>query len=179
MRHGTQEKFRQTELDWIVSESMKKKIFALLLNRGWLKKQSREHYTCIGPVEAIKGLLDFRVPAIIQQAARDYAFTGASAVEIWSDFSYVQRGKEKSPYFMKIAKKDVKYWKVFFNSKEIPHYTGAGMTVGEYVILMPVAKLSFVKKEGLKVDALKDTIRYAISNDTYSYALEYMKRKYK
>ena len=27
-------------LDWIVSESMKKKIFALLLNSGWLEKRA-------------------------------------------------------------------------------------------------------------------------------------------
>lgn len=177
-RHGIFGKFKQSELDWIVSESMKKKIFSLLLRTGWIIKQSSGTYSCINPSDAIKGLLSFRVPQIIKKAIKNYAFTKLSAVEIWSDFSYAQRGMEKSPYFIKVLHKDLKYWKEFFNREEISNYIDRGATIGEYVILIPVNRLSFEEKDGFKVDYLKETIKYAKSNEIYNYASDYMERKY-
>jgi len=41
LKHGTREAFKQSDLDWIVSSSMKKKIFSSLLKAGWLKKEKR------------------------------------------------------------------------------------------------------------------------------------------
>jgi len=177
-RYGVQEAFRQSALDWIVSSSMRKKIFAVLLRSGWIKKQSKGMYVCPNPSDAIKGLLGFRVPEIIKQAKREYAFSRASAVEIWSDFSYTQRGREKSPYFIKVLRKDLNYWKAFFNANKILNYIGSGMTIGEYVILMPVTTLSFEEKNGFKVDSLKETIQYAKSNDIFAYASEYIENRY-
>lgn len=177
-KHGTHGKFMQSELDWIVSTSMKKKIFALLLRTGWIKKNSDQTYSCTNPSDAIKGLLEFRVPEVIKSAERKYAFTKLSAVEIWSDFSYIQRGLEKSPYFIRILKKDLKYWKAFFNNNEIPNYVGSGGTIGEFIILIPVNSLSFEEKGGFKVDSLKETMAYAKSNEIYGYASEYMETKY-
>lgn len=177
-RHGAKDAFKQRELDWIVSVSMKKKIFSLLLRSGWIQKQSDNSYTCINPSDAVKGLLDFRVPEIMKTAKKDYAFTQLSAIEIWSDFSYVQRGIEKSPYFIKVLRKDLKYWKVFFNRNEIPNYIGTGTSIGEYIILIPISKLFFEKKNGFKVDSLKETLDYAKLNEVHAYASDYMRRKY-
>ncbi|MEK6938684.1 MAG: hypothetical protein AABX04_06590 [Nanoarchaeota archaeon] len=177
-KHGVQEEFKQSELDWIVSMSMKKKIFSLLLRAGWIKKHSSNTYSCTNPAEAIKGLLEFRVPEIVKNAKKDYAFTQLSAVEIWSDFSYVQRGREKSPYFIKVLKKDLKYWTAFFNRQGISNYINSGTAIGEYVILIPISHLTFKEKSGFKVDSLKETIQYARSNDVYAYASEYMNKKY-
>ena len=177
-RHGAHGEFRQSELDWIVSVSMKKKIFSLLLRGGWIKKTAKGAYSCTNPSDAIRGLLEFRVPEIMKGAEKAYAFTQLSAVEIWSDFSYVQRGVEKSPYFIKILQKDLKYWKEFFNRKEIPNYVSLGGTIGEFVILIPVRSLSFEEKNGFKVDSLKETIKYARSNEVYAYATGYIRRKY-
>ena len=177
-KYGTESQFKQSELDWIVSESMKKKIFSLLLRHGWIKKQPHQAYSCQNPAEAIKGLLEFRVPKIITKAERDYAFTHLSAVEIWSDFSYTLRGLEKSPYFIKVKSKDLIYWKKFFNQNEIPNYVNTGMAIGEYVILIPVKELSFEQKGQFKVEPLKETMSYAHSNEIYGYAWEYMKDKY-
>lgn len=177
-RHGAHERFRQSELDWIVSSSMKKKIFSLLLRSGWIKKHPKETYSCTSPSDAIQGLLEFRVPEIMKKAKRRYSFTQSSAVEIWSDFSYVQRGREKSPYFIKILRKDIRYWKEFFNSNEIPNYVQSGATIGEFVILIPVDRLSFEEKNGFNVDPLKETIRYAKSNEIHAYASEYIENRY-
>lgn len=177
-KHGVYGKFMQSELDWIVSTSMKKKIFSLLLRTGWIHKNPDRTYSCTNPSEAIKGLLQFRVPEIIKKAKKKYAFTRLSSVEIWSDFSYVQRGLEKSPYFIKVLQKDLNYWKHFFNSNEIANYINSGGTLGEFIILIPVRSLSFVEKDGFKVDSLKETMAYAKSNDIYAYASEYIRKKY-
>ena len=178
-RHKDEEEFKQSELDWIVGQSMKKKIFSLLLRAGWVKKQSDNTYICINPEIVINSLLEFKVPQIIKEAEKDYAFTNLSAVEIWSDYSYVQRGIEKSPYFIKVLKKDLKYWKNFFNSHNIPNYVNEGTTIGEYMILIPVQKLNFVEKEGYKVESLKETIKLAKLNEMYLYAYNYIRNKYK
>ena len=179
LKHKDKEGFKQSELDWIVGQSMKKKIFSLLLRSGWIRKQSDNNYICINPEIVIKSLLEFKVPQIIKEAERDYAFTNLSAVEIWSDYSYVQRGIEKSPYFIKVLKKDLKYWKNFFNGHNIPNYVNQGTTIGEYIILIPVKKLSFVEKEDYKVESLKETIKLAKLNEMYLYAYNYIKNKYK
>ena len=178
-KHKDTEEFKQSELDWIVGQSMKKKIFSLLLRAGWIKKQQDNTYICINPEIVINSLLEFKVPQIIKEAEKDYAFTNLSAIEIWSDYSYVQRGIEKSPYFIKIFKKDLKYWKNFFNRHNIPNYVNQGTTIGEYIILIPVEKLSFVKKEGYKVESLKETIKLAKLNEMYLYAYNYIKKRYK
>src|SRR3989338_3037320 len=170
-RYGTKDEFRQSALDWIVSVSMKKKIFSLLLRSGWIKKQPNNAYTCTNPSDAITGLLEFRVPDMMKNAVKDYAFTKLSAIEIWSGFSYVQRGLEKSPYFIKVLRKDLGYWKGFFSRNEIPYYIGSGATIGEYVIVMPVENFSFDEKSGFKVVSLQKTIQFAKSNEAYAYPL--------
>ncbi len=177
-KHGLKGEFDQSDLDWIVRQSMRKKIFSLLLRSGWIKKASRNRYVCISPEKAIAGLLEFRVPDTIKKSERPYAFTGLSAIEIWSDYSYVQRGVEKSPYFIKVLKRDLGYWRAFFNKYEIPFYINDGGTIGEYVILKPASSLRFSEKDGYKVADLKETMKLAESNEIYSYPRDYMRRKY-
>lgn len=177
-KHGSREPFKQSELDWIVGQSMKKKIFSLLLKFGWITKHSRDSYKCIEPQNVIKGLLEFKVPEIIKESKKPYAFTNLSAIEIWSDYSYVQRGIDKSPYFIKVLRKDLKYWKEFFNKKNIPNYVNEGSTIGEYIILIPVESVDFIDKDGLKVEPLKKVSKIAKDNEMYSYAYNYMREKY-
>ena len=177
-KHGSRENFKQPELDWIVSRSMRKKIFFILLKAGWIKKESRDSYRCMEPENVMKGLVEFKVPELIKEAKKPYAFTNLSAIEIWSDYSYVQRGIEKSPYFIKILRKDLKYWKGFFNQRNIPNYINEGSTIGEYIILMPVNSINAVDKEGLNVEPLKRTLTIAKDNEMFSYAYQYMRNKY-
>ncbi|MBW2994855.1 hypothetical protein KY312_00745 [Candidatus Woesearchaeota archaeon] len=177
-KHGSRESFKQSELDWIVSQSMKKKIFALLLNAGWINKIKRNKYRCIEPKKIMKGLLEFKVPEIIKKAKKPYAFTKLSAVEIWSDYSYIQRGMEKSPYFIKVLKKDLRYWKDFFNKHNIPNYVNEGSTIGEYIILIPVEKIDSTEKNNLKIEPLKETLKTAKENEMYRYVYNYMRKKY-
>jgi len=177
-KHGFNQEFNQKELDWIVSDSMKKKIFALLLNAGWIAKKQRNTYICISPERIFQQILAYKVPKIIKKAEKDYCFTRLSAIEIWSDYSYIQRSWEKSPYFIKILKKDLKYWQNFFNSYKIPNYLDSGSSIGEYIILIPVSNLEFSEKEGLKVEKLYLTMKVAKNNNIYLYAYNYMEEKY-
>ncbi|MEK6953659.1 MAG: hypothetical protein AABX01_01520 [Candidatus Micrarchaeota archaeon] len=177
-RHGATGRFTQRELEWAVSEPMRKKIFAILLRAGWLDKASRSEYTCVPPETAIRGLLDFRVPELLKHAPFPYALCGASAVEIWSDYSYIQRGIERSPYFVNILRTDLQKWKKYLNAGSVPNYIGKGSTIGEFVILLPVERLEFVEKNGLKVAPLKKAVKEMRGNYLYSYAFEYVKRKY-
>lgn len=177
-KHGSIEDFKQSELDWIMGNSMKKKVFSLLLNNGWIKKASYNSYVCLNPEAVLKGLLEFKVPQLIKKAEKEYAFTNLSAVEIWSDYSYVQRGIEKSPYFINILKKDLKYWKNFFNKVSIPYYINEGSTIGEYMILIPVNKIKFVERDSFRVIPLDETFKIAKRNKMYLYAYNYMRKKY-
>jgi hypothetical protein len=178
-KYGINEQFKQNELDWIVRQSMKKKIFSLLLRAGWIKKQTDSTYVCVNPEKIIIDLLQFKFPEIMKKAEKDYAFTGLSSIEIWSDYSYVQRGIEKSPYFIKVLNKDLTYWSNFFNKNNIPNYIKEGSTIGEYVILIPCKELEYAEKEGYKVESLNETIKLAKSKEIYSSAYDYIKKKYK
>ncbi|MDO8554163.1 MAG: hypothetical protein Q7S22_05125 [Candidatus Micrarchaeota archaeon] len=177
-KYGTKQQFSQSELDWIVSQSMKKKIFSLLLRTGWITKNQKNRYTCTSPDKAIKNLLEFKVPETIKEATKPYAFTGLSAIEIWSDYVYVQRGVERSPYFVKILKKDLTYWKRFFNTHKIPNYLENGSTIGEFIILIPTKKIETIERDGLKVEPLSETMKEAKENQMYAYPYGYMLKKY-
>jgi hypothetical protein len=177
-KHGLREEFSQSDLDWIVGQSMKKKIFSLLVNNGWIRKVSGNSYRCINPKEILNGLLEFKVSQIMKEAEKPYAFSGLSAIEIWSDYSYVQRGREKSPYYIKILKKDLKYWRAFFNKYRVPNYVRTGSTIGEFVILIPVDKINSTEKDEVYVETLKETERTAKANSFYAYPYNYIRRKY-
>jgi hypothetical protein len=101
-----------------------------------------------------------------------------SAIEIWSDYSYVQRGREKSPYYIKILKKDLRYWKAFLSKNKIPNYVNSGSTIGEFIILIPVNRLTNEEKDGLMVETLKETEKMAKTSSFYRYPYNYMREKY-
>ena len=66
-KYSLKERFTQSCLDWIVSPSMRKKIFAVLLKAGWIKKISWQEYQCVDPDMIFQHLLDFKVPEIIKE----------------------------------------------------------------------------------------------------------------
>jgi len=177
-RFGTVRQFMQSELDWVVSQPMKKKIFSILLSSNWIRKKSRNAYVCNKPNEIFSHLMDFRVPEIMKNSERKYCFTGLSAIEIWSDYSYVQRDMKRSPYFVNVLKKDLKYWKRFFAENEVPSYDKKGTTIGEFAILIPAEKIASETKNGLKVEPLDKAMKEAKENELYRYAYDYMRRKY-
>ena len=59
-------------------------------------------------------------------------------------FAVIGKNKKVVNAYIKVLKKDLKYWKDFFNKSNIPNYVNQGSTIGEYVILIPVEKLKSV-----------------------------------
>lgn len=178
LKYKDKEEFKQNELDWITSTSMKKKIFSYLLRAGWIRKARKDSYKCVKTEEVMKSLFRFKVPEIIKKAKKAYAFTMMSAAEIWSDYSYIQRSWDHSPYFTKILKSDLSYWKDFLRKHGIPFYLEEGTTIGEFIVLMPVEKLEYQEKDGLRLDSIKETIDFCKKNNLFSYPLKYMGEKY-
>ncbi|MFH1221674.1 MAG: hypothetical protein V1492_01170 [Candidatus Micrarchaeota archaeon] len=177
-KYSTNRPFTQSELDWVVSQSMKKKIFSILLRANWIRKKSKAEYLCNEPDEIFSHLLEFRVPEMMKKAKMPYCFTGLSAIEIWSDYSYVQRDMKRSPYFIRVLKKDLRSWKAFFSASSVPVYVGKGTNIGEFVILLPAARIRSEEKDGLRVEHLADAMAEARQNDLYRYAYNYMRDKY-
>ncbi len=177
-KFGAGKPFRQSELDFLVSSPMKKKIFALLLKTGWIRKKNRVEYLCEKPGEIFSHFLDFRVPEIMKEAEREYCFSGASAIEVWSDYSYMQRGRGRSPYFIRVLEKDLGYWKGFFSRNLVPSYVKEGTSIGEFIILVPARKIMCAEKDGLRVEPLEEAAKHAKENEMFSYAYGYMRRKY-
>jgi len=164
LKYKNKTEFKQSELDWITSTSMKKKIFSYLLRAGWIKKAKRDTYKCVIIETIMEDLFKFKVPEIITKAEKDYAFTMMSAAEIWSDYSYIRRSWEHSPYFIKVLRKDLSYWGNFFRGQGIPVYTREGTTIGEFVILVPVDELEFEERNELKIDSINETITFCTKN---------------
>jgi hypothetical protein len=79
---------------------------------------------------------------------------------------------------MKVLKKDLIYWKSFFNKSRIPNYINSGRSIGEFIILIPVEKLDFEEKDSLKVEKLNATIDMARNDKIYLYPYNYMREKY-
>src|SRR3989338_4685558 len=121
-KYGAEEEFSQDDLNWIVSSSMRKKIFSVLLNSGWIAKKSRRTYVCADPKTIFNSLFSFKVPGILKNSKKEYCYSEMSAVEIWTDFSYIQRSWEHSPYFIKIKENDLDYWEEFLSKEGIPFF---------------------------------------------------------
>lgn len=152
--------FKSSFLDGYFSQKMKEKILHVLVQSGWIERIKRGYYRCKDISLIFSELFDFKVPKLLQQSQKDYALYGSSALEIWTEGSYVQRSREKSPYFIRIFKKDLDYWKNYFRQSGIPCYIKKGTSVGEFVIFDPVTSFKFTKKGGFKVMTKKDIKAY-------------------
>lgn len=179
-RFGTEKEFKQDSLNWLVSTAMKKKIFSVLLNSGWIKKNSKASYLCLSPENIFKDLFSFKLPDILKNAKKDYCYFGASAVDIWTKFSYMQRGWEHSPYFIKIKEEDIVYWKGFFSKEGIPYFLNEGSFLGEFAILKLASKMDCTNVDGYPVDKLEEVVDFCKKNlSLFEYALAYLVKKYK
>lgn len=177
-KYSTAQEFKQDSLNWIVSSSMRKKIFSVLLRAVWITKKSKRRYTCIDPQTIFNSLFSFKVPDILKKSDRDYCYSKMSAVEVWTDFSYIQRSWEHSPYFIKIKEEDLDYWKEFLAKEGIPFFIKEGSFIGEFIIFDPQKKLRFSIRNGFPVENLDSVVRFCQKNPLFEYPLAYLKQKF-
>lgn len=177
-KYGTNEEFSQDSLNWIVSSPMRKKIFSVLLNSGWIIKKSKRKYSCIDPKTIFNSLLSFKIPDILKESDREYCYTKMNAVEIWTDFSYIQRSWEHSPYFIKVKQTDLRYWKEFLSKQGIPFFIKNGTFIGEFIILEPQRELHYSTYNGFPVENLDKVVKFCQNNSLFEYPLAYLKQKF-
>ncbi len=166
---------------WYFSSQTLKKLVFNLVEAGWLKRQGRGVYACIAPREAVTALFEPKVGKALQESKSSYCFTKASAAEVWSNETYIQRSWEYSPFFVKVLRKDLKKWKQFLDSEEIKFFVNKpSNTVGEFVVLVPVASIKIDFHSGKPVEPLQETIAFCEANkDSFEYVLAYFSNKYR
>ena len=173
--------FEVSSLRWFYSRAMVKKILFKLSTAGWLQRVGRGSYKCVKPEQAVASIFESRAEKVLEKAGMPYCFFGASAVEVWSDYVYMQRSWEHSPFFVRVQKKELGNWKKYLKQEGIDFFIGEPENaLGEFVILEAVKELKCAKQSGRPVIPLKDAIKFAEENIySFEYPLAYIGRKFK
>jgi len=168
-------------LSWFVSRGMVKKTLHMLEHAGWIRRVEKGSYVCRNADEIFRSMVEFRVPRLLSEAGMKYAYTEASAVEVWTDYSYIQRSWEHSPYFVRVLRSDLDRWVSYFRIHKVKVFISRPeLAMGEFVILKPADELAIVTHNGLPVDPLKLAVSYSEKNvHTFEYPLAYLKAKFK
>jgi len=172
--------FESNYLDWFLSKGMVKKTLFFLEKRRWVQRVRKGSYVCINPDEIFRSMVQFKVPRLLSEVGRKYSYTGASAVEVWTDYSYMQRSWEHSPYFVKVLKEDVKFWTRNFRNHKINVFVKeAQPAISEFVVLFPRERLEYEVYNDMPVDKLNEVTRFCERNiETFEYPLAYLKSKF-
>lgn len=175
-----EEEFGPDYLSWFVSRSMVKKTLHVLERAGWIRRVERGRYACVAPDSIFRSMVQFRVPDLLQKAGRPYAYADASAVEVWTDYSYIQRSWEHSPYFVHVLRRDVPFWISYFRADKVKVFVGqAENALGEFVVLRPRERLPKGKHGGRPLEPLNAVVRFCERNvAAFEYPLAYLKAKF-
>ncbi len=168
-------------MSWFLSRGMVKKTLHTLEHAGWIRRVEKGSYVCKNADEIFTSMVEFRVPGLLNEAGMKYAYTEASAVEVWTDYSYIQRSWEHSPYFVKVLRSDLDRWIGYFRKHKVKVFTSRPeLSMGEFVVLKPVRAFSVEMHNGLPVDPLKSAVAYSEAHiHTFEYPLAYLEAKFK
>lgn len=175
------ESFSPGYLSWFVSGNMVKKTLHVLERAGWIKRVKRGEYACVNSDEIFASMVEFRVPRLLRDTGMKYAYSDASAVEIWTDYSYIQRSWEHSVYYVNVLAKESREWVEYLRRHRIPAFISkARPALGEFVVLKPKDKLTYEIHADLPVEPLDAVVRYCEKHiDAFDYPLAYLKAKFK
>jgi len=172
--------FTSDYLAWFISSGMVKKTLHTLERAGWVKRIEKGRYVCVNADDIFRSMVVFRVPQLLRESGMKFTYTGSSAVEVWTDYSYMQRSWEHSPYFVKVLRTDLRRWIDYFRKHKIKVFISNPETsLGEFIVLEPKERLTGRLHNGLPVDQLNDVVRYCEKYiETFEYPLAYMKAKF-
>lgn len=173
--------FPSNYLSWFVSKNMVKKILHVLEKSGWIRRVEKGKYVCVSADEIFRSMVEFKVAELLAEAGRKYTYAEASAVEIWTDFTYMQRSWEHSPYYVKVLRSELKEWVEYFRGHRVKVFVeNAEPSLGEFAILKPRDKLIGEEHNGFPVEPLEAIVRYCERHiETFEYPLAYLKAKFK
>ncbi len=168
-------------MSWFISRSMVKKTLHTLEHAGWIRRVEKGSYVCKNADDIFESMVESRVPGLLSRAGMRYGYAEASAVEVWTDYSYVQRSWEHSPYFVRVLRSDLDRWVSYFRTHKVRVFTSRPeLSMGEFVILKPADEFAIVTHNGLPVDPLKLAVSYSEKHvHTFEYPLAYLKAKFK
>lgn len=172
--------FPASYLGRFISDAMVKKTLHTLETAGWIRRVERGTYVCVAPDEVFRSMIAFRVPDLLEDAEMPYAYAEASAVEIWSDFTYIQRSWEHSPYYVNVRRKDLEAWIAHFRDHRIKVFVDEVQpALGEFVVLRPKERIDVSEHDGYPVEPLGQVVRYCEKHlDAFEYPLAYIRAKY-
>lgn len=175
------EAFDSAYLSWFLSRSMVKKTLHVLEKAGWIRRVEKGKYVCAVPEAVFGSMVQFRVPELLQQAGRPYVYADASAVEVWTDYSYIQRSWEHSPYHVRVLRRDLDFWVSYFRARRMKVFVDeAQSALGEFVVLRPQERLKRVEHNGVPVEPLESVVRFCERHiDAFEYPLAYLKARFR
>ncbi len=175
------ESFSSDYLTWFISRNMVKKTLHVLEKSEWIKRVEKGRYVCIKPNKIFRSMIDFKVPRLLDESKKKYVYSEASAVEIWTNYSYIQRSWEHSPYYVKVLRNEVNEWVKYFRKHRVNVFIDkAEPSLSEFIILKPQERLEIKKHNGLPVEPLETVIKYCEKHiDVFEYPLAYLNTKYK
>lgn len=164
-----------------ISRNMVKKTLHVLEKAGWIRRVEKGSYVSVKADDIFRSMVEFKVPRLLEEAGRKYAYSEASAVEIWTDYSCIRRSWEHSPYYIKVLRRDLDDWVQYFRKHRVNIYIDkAEPSLGEFVILRPQERLDHKEHNGLPVESLDSVVRYCEKHmDTFEYPLAYLNAKFK
>lgn len=112
-----------------------------------------------------------------------YALTGVDGVLVWTNGGYnADRFFGSYPVYIKVEISGVEGWRRYLSGSRKKYVIGTRpeeTLYGVYYNIAPSARLEPETVNGLKVDPLKDVVRFCLENPyTYAPALEMLDRKY-
>lgn len=173
--------FQSDYLSWFISRSMVKKTLHVLEKAGWIRRVGKGKYVCANADAIFKSMIEFKVPMLLEEAGRRYAYADASAVEVWTDYSYIQRSWEHSPYYVKVLSRELNEWVEYFRGHRVKVFVNiAEPSLGEFVVLKPHEGLVHEEHNNLPVEPLDTVVKYCERNiDSFEYPLAYLRAKFK
>jgi hypothetical protein len=100
---------------------------------------------------------------------------------VWTDYGYIQRSWEHSPYFVKVLRSDLDRWIGHLRKHKVKVFTSKPeMAMGEFVVLKPSGGFAVEMHNGLPVDPLTSAVAYSEKHiHTFEYPLAYLQAKFK
>ena len=178
-RFGATE-FGPEYLSWYLSKPMVRKTLHVLEKSGWIRRTARARYVCVEPEQVFAQMVRLRVPELLRGANHPYVYAGASAVEVWTDFAYVQRSWEHSPYFVKVPPEDVAFWVSYLRTNKVRVFVEQPQpALGEFVVVIPEPALEVVTHEGMPVVPVEEAVRFCESHiEAFEFPLAFLCTKY-
>ena len=152
--------FSSDYLGWFASGNMAKKTLHALEKAGWIARVERGVYKCVGAEDIFKSMVEFKVPEVLEGSGMRYAYADASAAEIWTDYTYMQRSWEHSPYYIRVLDSELNDWGRYLRSHKVKVFVEeAKPAFGEFVVLEPQQKLVYDFHDGMKVERLEEVVK--------------------